>query len=115
VFARYDNWSKGNRKARFTIDLPWSPSAKPLVSTIAMSVAGDYLFTAESVTAKVHVFDLRSGKEEGTMGPGADVGNVSGWVDLTQGISATKRANGEYVVFVEEDARSKVMMYRWHP
>ena len=115
VFARYDNWSKGNRHAKFTIDMPWSPSAKPLVSTIAISVAGDYLFTVESVTAKVHVFDMRNGKEVGTMGPGADVGNVSGWVDLTQGISATKRANGEYVVFVEEDARSKVMMYRWHP
>ncbi|WP_347555470.1 hypothetical protein [Robbsia sp. KACC 23696] len=115
VFARYDNWSKGNRKARFTIDMPWNPTGKPLVSTISMSVAGDYLFTAESVTAKIHVYDMRSGKEVGTMGPGADVGNVSGWVDLTMGMSAIKRANGEYVVFVEEDARSKVMMYRWHP
>jgi len=43
------------------------------------------------------------------------VGRASGWVDVPNGISAAKRSNGEYLVFVEEDARGKVMMYRWKP
>jgi len=30
----------------------------------------------------------------------------------TVGITAFKRANGEYLVFVEEDLRAKVIMYR---
>ena len=36
-------------------------------------------------------------------------------MDVANAISAYKRANGEYVVFVEEDARGKVLMYRWTP
>jgi hypothetical protein len=43
------------------------------------------------------------------------VGRASGWVDVPNGISAAKRADGEYLVFVEEDARGKVLMYRWKP
>jgi len=30
-------------------------------------------------------------------------------------VTAYRRSNGEYLVFVEEDARGKVMMYRWKP
>jgi hypothetical protein len=43
------------------------------------------------------------------------VGHTSGWVDVPNGISAYRRDDGEYLVFVEEDARGKVLMYRWKP
>ena len=69
------------------------------------SKALDYLQTDPDV----------NGKEVGVMSPGTEVGKASGWVDVPFGISAFKRENGEYLVFVEEDARGKVLMYRWKP
>ena len=48
----------------------------------------------------------------GTLRPGKD---LSGWVDIPYAVRAHKRADGEYLVFVEEDAKAKIMMYRWRP
>ena len=31
------------------------------------------------------------------------------------GITTYRRQDGEYLVFVEEDYKAKVLMYRWHP
>lgn len=31
------------------------------------------------------------------------------------GITALKRKDGEYLVFVEEDYKAKVILYRWRP
>ncbi|XXU33775.1 hypothetical protein WME93_33275 [Sorangium sp. So ce1000] len=49
------------------------------------------------------------------MTPGPEVGRDSGWADVPMGITALRRADGEYVVVVEEDARGKNLMYRWRP
>jgi hypothetical protein len=38
-----------------------------------------------------------------------------GWVDIPEGIQAMRGSNGEYLVLVEEDWRSKVPMYQWTP
>lgn len=35
--------------------------------------------------------------------------------DLLTGITAHRRKDGEYLVFVEEDYRAKVLLYRWKP
>ena len=35
--------------------------------------------------------------------------------DIGYPLTAFKRSNGEYLIFVEEDARAKVIMYRWRP
>ena len=34
---------------------------------------------------------------------------------ILTGITAFRRSSGEYLVFVEEDYKAKVLMYRWHP
>ncbi len=31
------------------------------------------------------------------------------------GITAFRRSSGEYLVFVEEDYKAKVLLYRWRP
>ena len=51
----------------------------------------------------------------GAMTPDANVGKTSGQVDVELGISATPRANGEYDILVEDDARAKILMYQWKP
>jgi len=49
------------------------------------------------------------------MAPGPEVGNTSGWVDMTHGLRAFRRTDGSYVVVVEEDARAKNLVYGWTP
>ena len=60
---------------------------------------------------------LSDGAEVGVFDPGPTVGGVenTGWIDILTGITAFRRANGEYLVFVEEDYKAKVLMYRWKP
>jgi hypothetical protein len=114
VLVRYDHWSSGNPVKRYAIALPWQIEAKPARTAIGVTVEGQYVFAVET-TATVHVYDRDSGSEIGVIRPGAEVGRASGWVDVPNGISASRRSNGEYLVFVEEDARGKVLMYRWKP
>ncbi|WP_321795536.1 hypothetical protein [Caballeronia sp. J97] len=111
--VRYDHWSNDPR-ARYSIALPWDTQARPLSTVIGVTVEGQYVFAVEPV-GDVHVYDKDSGKEVGVIRPGPEVGRASGWVDVPNGVSAHRRGNGEYLVFVEEDARGKVMMYRWTP
>nr|WP_179400798.1 hypothetical protein [Burkholderia guangdongensis] len=114
VLVRYDKWSTGSPVARYTIALPWQLDAKPILTLSSITVEGRYLFAVEPV-GKIHVYDKDTGREVGVMSPGPEVGRASGWVDVPFGISAFRRENGEYLVFVEEDARGKVLMYRWKP
>jgi len=81
-------------------------------------VAGDYVFTGGwKERARVHVNRLSDGVPVGTLDPGSTVGGLekTGWIDILTGITAHKKSDGEYLVFVEEDYRGKVILYRWHP
>ena len=115
VLARYDNWTSGTPTMQLLISLPWSTQTSPQVTPVGVAVAGNYIFVAELYTPKVDVYDARTGQPVGYMTPGANVGNTSGWVDIYLGISAVQRANGEYVVALEDDARAKILTYRWTP
>jgi hypothetical protein len=115
VLARYDNWSSGTPTQQYTVSLPWNTQTDPQTTPVGVAVAGNYIFVAELYIAKVDVYDARTGQLVGYMTPGASVGNTSGWVDVYLGISAVQRDNGEYVVLLEDDARAKILMYRWTP
>lgn len=110
---RFDNWSKGNRTPRWRAALPYDPPKN--VSCKSFCTAGDYAFAVEFRSARVHVFDVRSGKEVGQMTPGPEVARESGWIDFPDAMRAFRRKGGEYLVFVEEDAKAKVIVYRWRP
>jgi len=114
VLVRYDHWSGGRPQPRYLIRLPWDPHGKPPATTAGVTVEGQYVFAVQP-TGTVDVYDKDSGNELGTFGPGPEVGGTSGWVDVPFGITAHRLADGEYLVFVEEDARGKVLMYRWKP
>jgi hypothetical protein len=110
--ARFDNWSKGNRTPRWRTVVPYDTTGKREVSTAAMSVAGDYVFAVTVKTAEVYVYKTATGAEVQKLKPGAEVKGESGWIDIPYGIRAFRRSNGEYLVFVEEDAKGKVIMYK---
>lgn len=111
--ARIDNWSKGNRTPKWRIVLPTDKSAPPQVlPPVAMSVAGDYVFVTTAKTWEVFVYDTKTGKLVRTLKPGPEVSGELGWVDIAYGIRAYQRKNGEYLVFVEENFKGKVIMYQ---
>jgi hypothetical protein len=77
-----------------------------------MSVAGDYVFAVTVKTAEVYIYNAKTGAFVKNLKPGPEVVGESGWIDIPYGIRAMRRADGEYVVFVEEDAKAKVIVYR---
>ena len=110
--ARFDNWSKENRTPRWRIVIPYDTTGKREVSTAAMSVAGDYVFAVTVKTAEVYVYNAKTGAQVQQLKPGPEVGSESGWIDIPYGIRAFRRSNGEHLVFVEENWKGKVIVYR---
>jgi len=110
--ARFDNWSRGNRTPRWRTVVPYDTTGKRETSTAAMSAAGNYVFAITVKTAEVYVYKATTGEIVKQFKPGPEVGGESGWIDLPYGIRAFRRANGEYLVFVEEDWKGKVIVYR---
>jgi hypothetical protein len=113
VVIRYDNWSTDKREIRYQLLTPWDTMNE--VVTMSMSVAGDYLFLGETFKGgNIHVYNKDSGEHVLDMTTSSEIGRI-GWVDIPYGYHARKRANGEYLIFVEDDWKSKVLMYRWDP
>ncbi|GBC98083.1 hypothetical protein HRbin17_00578 [bacterium HR17] len=117
VLARYDNWVKGNRKARYTILMPRDDDN---LFPKEFDVAGDYIFAVmvkptKGIPAMVHVYRAETGEKVGVMFPGPEVGGNSGWIDMVHGIHALKTSSGDYLVIVEEDWRGKNLVYHWRP
>jgi len=84
----------------------------PEVLTASMSVAGNYIFLVTFKQAKVYIYQANTGKLVKTLKPGKEVASESGWIDIPYGIRAVRRSNGEYLVFVEEDWKGKVVFYK---
>jgi hypothetical protein len=110
--ARFDNWSKGNRTPRWRIPIAYDNVGNREVSTAAMSVAGDYVFAVTMKTAEVSVYNAATGAYVMKLTPGSEVAKESGWIDIPYGLRVYQRANGAYLVFVEEDWKAKVIMYQ---
>jgi len=86
--------------------------------TGCVAASGEYAFTGGwKERGRVYANRLSDGAAVGVFDPGPTVGGVenTGWIDILTGITAFRRSNGEYLVFVEEDYKAKVLMYRWHP
>lgn len=110
--VRFDNWSKGNPTVRWRTVVPHDTTGKREVSTASMSVAGDYVFAVTVKTAEVYVYKAATGVQVQKLKPGPEVSGESGWIDIPYGIRAFHRSNGEYLVFVEEDLKGKVILYK---
>ncbi len=101
----------GNRKT-----VSFLPPAGEEAACVA--AAGDYVFTGGwKERGRIGVNRLSDGAELGVFDPGETVGGNknTGWIDVLTGITALRRQDGEYLVFVEEDYKAKVLLYRWKP
>ena len=105
------NYLAGNRDA-----VSFIPGAGKEAACV--TAVGDFVFTGGwKERGRVWVNRISDGAEVGILEPGSSVGGVenTGWIDILTGISAFKRADGEYLVFVEEDYKAKTILYRWLP
>lgn len=115
VVVKYNKWSQQKHKAwEVTPDFQWSDNVAARRGPASMCVAGEFLFVVEATTAIVSIYDTTTGMRMGELKPGPEVGSRSGWVDIPYGINAVRRADGEYLVLVEEDERAKNILYRFH-
>lgn len=86
--------------------------------TECVTATGDYIFSGGwKERGRIFVNRIHDGSAVGILEPSETVGGAknTGWIDLLTGITAHRRNDGEYLVFVEEDYRGKVLMYRWKP
>jgi hypothetical protein len=112
--VRYDQWKAGNRTAHVRITLPYDLSGRYVKS---IAVAGQKIFAGmlrTSQTESVYVYDNNTGATLGSLLASPQLGpSISGWIDGVEEIQAYRRSTGEYLVFVEDDLWSKVLMYRF--
>ena len=104
------NYLAGNRDA-----VTFQPASPKNAACVA--AAGNYVFTGGwQDRRRIWVNRMSDGKLVGSFEPSAAMGGVekTGWIDIFTGITAYRRANGEYIIFVEEDYRRKVLLYRWN-
>jgi hypothetical protein len=116
--VRYNNFKNAaSRATAWMIDLPFSGAGSPASDTNvkAFCEAGDYLFLSAYRQGRIYVHRKTDGAKIGEILPTSTTGNTSGWSDINGAIRATKRANGEYLIFAEENGYGKIMMYRWSP
>jgi hypothetical protein len=110
VFVCKD-YKAGNRRA-----VSFASGAGKEAACVA--AAGDYIFTGGwKGRGRVWVNRMSDGSAVGMLDPGPTLGGVenTGWIDVLTGITAHRRNDGGYLVFVEEDYKAKVILYRWRP
>ncbi|MGA2068759.1 MAG: hypothetical protein ABSG86_27575 [Thermoguttaceae bacterium] len=124
VLACYDHWSAATRRLRWRVVLPYAKGSQGHESAepISFDAAGDYIFVAYTRGLKadgvkyayVKVFTLAQGAPVGNLIAEKELGEI-GLLDIVESVRAVRRANGEYVVFLEDDAKAKIVMFRWQP
>jgi len=77
----------------------------------SFNIGGDYLFIALARNGNINVYKRNNGEYLGQIKPGAEINKESGWTDINYSINITKTPD-EYLVFNEENAFAKVVMYR---
>ncbi len=126
-FIAYSHWKSGGQ-ATFHIDLPYKIAGDVNNQQTQNSnllkdwdIAGGYLFTGfvskndqTQEQATPAIFSLQDGSRTDLTPQSPIVFNDVGWMDV-RGISVGQRSNGEYLIFMEDDWKNKVLLYRWCP
>ncbi|MCY3019505.1 MAG: hypothetical protein NTW87_10825 [Planctomycetota bacterium] len=116
VVQRFDAWTT-------TPKLAWERVVVPpegLIGKVpkAWSVEAEHLFIAytwKQEQIAVDVYRLETGERVGRLLPTADIGGVTGWIDMNDAVQTHRRADGTYVVFVEEVWMAKGLYFLWKP
>ena len=121
VICRYDNWLRGARALKWKIVAPYAKgsSGHESCEPMGFDVAEDLIFVPYTGASKeigfstghIEVFRAEDGASLGSMKPPSDIGEI-GLQDIRECLTVRRQANGDYLVFLEEDYKSKILMYR---
>jgi hypothetical protein len=115
--ARYDNWDKGNRTAKWVTNIPFDPDPNnPWVST-SFDVAGKFIFADFNTPHYTYIYNTEDGSYVGRFTPSNEVGGLLkvGNTDMWQNEHAFELDSGEIIVLREDDEFGKQLMYKWTP
>ncbi len=124
VFAGYENWSGTFRRPDWKI-VPryeeverWGGGG----NVQSFEVRDNYVFfgrcgASENLGVRAGHIDVwkTDSTRVGWMEPCPFVGDKQGWLDMTESIDVFRLSSGHYIVAVEEDYRSKNILYKWCP
>ena len=118
--CRYDNWT-GARTKVWDVAIPYEDkSYTPETSygagrALSVRRAGQYVFIQYGY-GYIRVHDKDSGAYLGTIKPTLHgFSGGGGQVDISHGMTAYKRKNGEYILFIEDAGHNHIVMTRWLP
>jgi len=129
----YENFRKSSpTKERCVVDLGYDTKGQTEIHLDQGStdMTLPYTFTADSEyiyvgyldngrysrrRGEVTIYDAKTCQSVGWMAPGKDQGYFGGAEDLVNGLGISVLANGDRVVYGEEDGAGKVMAFRWTP
>jgi hypothetical protein len=116
VVQRFDAWSTAPKMAWERVVVP----PEGLLGKVpkAWSFEADHLFIAytwKQEQIAVDVYRLDTGARVGRLLPTADIGGVTGWIDMNDAVQSHRRADGTYVVFAEEVWMAKGLYFLWKP
>jgi hypothetical protein len=124
ILCVYSGWKSGQPKLKKRVVLPLEKGSEghESVEPISFEVAGEYVFVAYTRGLKadviknafIKILKLDDLSVVGNLSAESQLGET-GLLDLVESVSAIKRPNGEYVVFMEDDFKSKSVMFRWNP
>lgn len=129
VIRCYEDWKPGTPTAQWKLRWELVPPYENRSggndgdgNIMTLDVAGDYLFVGRVGQSaflgidRIHVdvYRLADAAYVGWMEPGGAAGDI-GILDITQGLKAFRRDSGEYLVFLEDGAKARTLVYRWRP
>ena len=118
--CRYNHWTGARTKA-WDVSLPYEDkSYTPETSygagrALSVRQTGQYVFIQYGY-GYIRVHDKDSGAYLGTIKPSLHGFNGGGGqVDITHGMTASQRANGECVILTEDAGHNHIVLTRWCP
>jgi hypothetical protein len=115
--AKYTNWSNAASRTKMwqfetEFYVPKSDNSGFDNAPKSWAANEDFLYYSDIDFGSIDVHEMTGGEYVKTLIPGPEVNGTTGMIDIPHAMNAWKRANGEQLLFVEEDARCKNIVYR---
>ncbi len=126
AIAAFGEARSGKLVPRWTItdvlgDVPVNQDKKDVPCTLAAD-HGLVFVGGVNTRSRIWVRDGATGKLIRDFTPeqaagGTDMGGINGtgWLDIPRAVRPFRRANGEWLILVEDDLSMRVLVYRWRP
>ncbi len=116
VLQRFDAWTTAPKLAWERLLVP--PEGLVGGTPKAWSFEAEHAFVASTWKHEqlaVDVWRLSDGMRVGRLLPTADIGGVTGWIDMNDAVQSHRRKDGSYLVTCEEVWMAKGLFWLWKP